>query len=552
MMLMACQSDDTTEQGGGLQSDGTVRVHLKVGVAGSETTRAWQDNDNAVQAEMMNVWTVVAVNDDNTSIDYNKVVSIWACKPKGDPDQEIDDFVELPAVGTYRFYSFANMSPDVVKDLLGLNPIAVDPGHVRTRAAGTKYDDGSRLGPGQTNENRNATGEVTSYATANDRFFENDNDYKPNEFYQIPFDAGVMISADAANSKTVNVAGNNFDVNAPQNGYGAKGIPMSNVQTINVTAETNKIELIVIRMLAKVELQVYNDGNTDVTIKSFTLQEVTKNMDNNLKLLPNLTLGANTMDNKHGDIQPNLASTVKTADLTLYPKEQEARVAKTGHKTTDGTPNPVTFTFYVNESAAPTNASGLFYLTLGVEVGEGPGKVFEYRHALINQKGSTTTDDDKWDWIARNDYRKIPIVLTDWQFRVEPLALAPIAGYPSGTLSSDALTATFSTGGPIALKPYVKKQTESAWRDFSDPEVQFVSVSWKIKGDATENPSGAGKMIMSPFVYDDASKYIIGELNNGITTSGTYETAITVTVKLGPTGSQYTYSFTCNVVLQVL
>ena len=466
-MLMACQSDDSTEQGGGLQSDGTVRVHLKVGVAGSKTTRAWTDKE-ADTKEMMNVWTVVAVNDAD-----NKVVSIWACKPKGEPDQEIDDYVELPAVGTYRFYSFGNMSPNVVMDLLGLNPIVVDPGSVRTRGVGKKYDDGST--PGQSND-RNATGNVTSYvsatATAGDTFFDDDNTYKPNEFCQIHFDEGVKISSDAANIRTVNVAGNNFDVDA-DNGYGAKGIPMSNAQTITVTPETTSIELIVIRMLAKIELQVFNDGNSDVTIKSFTLQEVTKNKDNNLKLLPNLTAGgANTMEYKHGDIQPNLGTAATTADLTLYPTADQGLVAKTGHKTTDGTPNPVTFTFYVNESAAPTNASGLFYLTLGIDMG---GGTVEYRHALIDQKGSTSDDDNKWNWIARNDYRKIPIVLTDWQFRIEPIALTPIAGYPAILLSSDALTATFSTGGPIALKPYVKKQTESAWRDFSDPEVQVVS-----------------------------------------------------------------------------
>lgn len=542
-MLMACQSDDTTEQGAGLQSDGTVRVHLKVGVAGSKTTRAWTDKE-ADTKEMMNVWTVVAVSDAD-----NKVVSIWACKPKGEPDQEIDDYVELPAVGTYRFYSFGNMSPNVVKSLI-YDPVVIS--GVRTRSAGKKYDDIS--GPGQTN-GRNATGSVASYvsATANDDFFTNDNNYKPNTFYQIEPGEGATVTTANINARTVNVAGNNFDVDA-DNGYGAKGIPMSNAQTITVTAETTSIELIVIRMLAKMELQLFNDGNSDVTIKSFTLQEVTKNADNNLKLLPRLTSGANTMDPVHSDLKPNLrtnntgAITAPTANLTLYPKGPEALVAKTGHKTTDGTPNPVTFTFYVNESAAPTNASGLFYLTLGIDMG---GGTVEYRHALINQKGSTTTDDDKWDYIARNDYRKIPIVLTDWQFRIEPIALTPIAGYPAILLSSDALTATFSTGGPIALKPYVKKQTESAWRDFSDPEVQFVSVSWKTKGDTTEDPYGASKMILSPFAYDDTSQYIIGELNNGITTSGTYETAITVTVKLGPTGSQYTYSFTCNVVLQV-
>lgn len=537
--FMACQSDDTTEQGAGLQSDGTVRVHLKVGVAGSKTTRAWTDKE-ADTKEMMNVWTVVAVSDAD-----NKVVSIWACKPKGEPDQEIDDYVELPAVGTYRFYSFGNMSPNVVKDLLGLNPIVV--GSVRTRGAGKKYDDGST--PGQSND-RNATGNVTSYvsATAGDPFYSDDNKYKPNEFHQISFDKGVMISSDAANARTVNVAGNNFDVDA-DNGYGAKGIPMSNAQTITVTAETTSIELIVIRMLAKIELQLFNDGNSDVTIKSFTLQDVTKNMDNNLKLLPNLTPGgANTMDYKHGDIQPNLGTAATTADLTLYPKGPEAEVKKTEHTKASG--NPVTFTFYVNESAAPTNASGLFYLTLGIDMG---GGTVEYRHALINQKGSTTIDNDKWDYIARNDYRKIPIVLTDWQFRIEPIAFTPIAGYPAKMLSSDALTATFSTGGMIALQPFVKKRTETTWRDFDDSEVNpGVGTSWNEsitwKNDNGSKVSGTDKIIKTPFTYDPVTKYIIGELNNDLSESK--KTAVTITMKLGTAPNQYTYSFTCDVNLQ--
>lgn len=538
--FMACQSDDTTEQGAGLQSDGTVRVHLKVGVAGSKTTRAWTDKE-ADTKEMMNVWTVVAVSD------ADKVVSIWACKPKGEPDQEIDDYVELPAVGTYRFYSFGNMSPNVVKDLLGLNPIVVDPGSVRTRAAGKKYDDGST--PGQSND-RNATGNVTSYvsATAGDTFYGDDNTYKPNEFHKIPFEEGVMISSDDANARTVNVAGNNFDVDA-DNGYGAKGIPMSNAQTITVTAETTSIELIVIRMLAKMELQLFNDGNSDVTIKSFTLQDVTKNKDNNLKLLPNLTAGgANTMDYKHGDIQPNLGTAATTADLTLYPKGPEAEVKKTEHTKASG--NPVTFTFYVNESAAPTNASGLFYLTLGIDMG---GGTVEYRHALINQKGSTTIDNDKWDYIARNDYRKIPIVLTDWEFRIEPIAFVPIAGYPAVLLSSDAQKATFSTGGMIALQPFVKKRTETTWRDFDDSEVNpGVGTSWNEsitwKNDNGSKVSGTDKIIKTPFTYDPVTKYIIGELNNDLSESK--KTAVTITMKLGTAPNQYTYSFTCDVNLQ--
>ncbi len=561
LLLTACQSDDTTGQGGGIQPDGKVRVRLNVGVEGSQRTRAWQDGDNAVTAEMMNVWTVVAVN--NTD---DKVVSIYACKPSGEPDQEIDNYVELPATGTYRFYSFANMSPKVVMSLLGIS----GSGDATAKSARTRGDNDDPTGGNEPNGGGNesgssasagtryqssgdAVGSVTSYMPAGttDDFCTNDNSYQQNKFYSIAFDASQTVTAASVENKTVNIAGNNFDVTATDNGFGAKGIPMSNVQTIAVTAETETIELIVIRMMAKIEVDVYNDGETDATIHSISLTEITKNADGNLKLLPNLSdAGHGSMEvTTHGDIQPNLPTNAPKGNMTLYPSSVQGAVSKTGHKykSTGEGQTPVKFIFYVNESSAPGNGSGLFYLSLGIKTGTGDEVV--YSHALINQKGKTTTDDDAWDYIARNDYRIIPVVLTDWQFRIEPIALAPIAGYPAMTLSSDGLKATFSTGGFIALQPYVKKRTDTEWRDFSNPEVQVQSVSWKTKGDATENPSGDGKMIKTPFAYDSSTYYIIGELNNNLS-SGTYTTAVTVTVKLGPSGSQFTYSFTCDVILQ--
>lgn len=551
--FMACQSDDTTEQGGGLQSDGTVRVHLKVGVAGSKTTRAWTDKE-ADTKEMMNVWTVVAVN--NTD---DKVVSIYACKPSGEPDQEIDNYVELPAVGTYRFYSFANMSPKVVMSLLGISGSgAATAKSARTREgnedpttgnepSGGGNEGGSSASAGTSYQSSgDAVGSVTSNMPAGttDDFCTNDNSYQQNKFYSIAFDASQTVTVASA----VNIAGNNFDVTADDNGFGAKGIPMSNVQTIAVTAETETIELIVIRMMAKIEVDVYNDGETDATIHSISLTEITKNADGNLKLLPNLSdAGHGSMEvTTHGDIQPNLPTNAPKGNMTLYPSSVQGAVSKTGHKSTGTGQTPVKFIFYVNESTAPTNSSDHYYLSLGIKTGSGSDVV--YSHALISDEGSSDDDHGKWNYIARNDYRVIPIVLTDWQFRIEPIAFVPIAGYPAVTLSSDALKATFSTGGFIALQPFVKKRTEATWRDFGDPEVEYVSVTW-TNSDGT-NVSGADKIVKTAFVYDDVSKYIIGELNHDKVTAGhTNKTAVTVTVKLGSSGSQYTYSFTCDVII---
>ena len=156
LLLTACQSDDTTGQGGGIQPDGKVRVRLNVGVEGSQRTRAWQDGDNAVTAEMMNVWTVVAVN--NTD---DKVVSIYACKPSGEPDQEIDNYVELPATGTYRFYSFANMSPKVVMSLLGIS----GSGDATAKSARTRGDNDDPTGGNEPNGGGNESGSSASAGT---------------------------------------------------------------------------------------------------------------------------------------------------------------------------------------------------------------------------------------------------------------------------------------------------------------------------------------------------------------------------------------------------
>ena len=168
-------------------------------------------------------------------------------------------------------------------------------------------------------------------------------------------------------------------------------------------------------------------------------------------------------------------------------------------------------------------------------------------HHDLTSNGIYGGQDGGFNVIRRNDWVHIPVVLTDWQFRVEPLAFVPIAGYPATLLSSDGLTATFSTGGMIALQLFIKKYTDSNWRDFGNSEVTLVDISWK-NSDGTI-VSGDNKIVKTDFAYDPVTKCIIGELNNGIS-SGTHKTTMTVKVKLGPPDSQFDYSFTFNIILQ--
>ena len=480
-LMTACSGDDAANGGETpTQNDGKIKVHLRVSAAGSETMRAWQDNENATDAEMMNVWTVVAVHDEGTNA--NKVAAIYACKPTGEPDREIDQIAELPNAGKYRFYSFANMSPKVVMNLLGI----AGSGAATMRGAGTSYPTGpndptqggnSETGGGNDNDNNSALGPVSNNgsATGIDNFITDDNTYTPNTFAEIAFNAGETVTDDKADAVTVNVAGNNFNLTA-HNGFGAKGIPMSNVQTLEVSDNTD-VELVVVRMMAKIELQIYNDkgSGNDVTVESLTLTDLTKNTDANLKLLPTL-VGHNTMNVlDHGDIKPNLNGTPATGSLTLYPNEP---VIASANNTTTGTPK--TFTFYVNESVRPTNAFNHFFLKIKL-AGEA-----EERYVLIDDKGSTTADDNKWDYIARNDYRVIPIVLDDYKLDMIPYDFPAIGVYPASVKEEDGIyTINFHDYGHFHLLPVVKKLSDSSVVPFvaTAPTGPYSSTSWGLIND---------------------------------------------------------------------
>ena len=468
-MLTACSSDDAAQGGGETLDNGSIKIHLRVVAAGSETMRAWQDNENATDAEMMNVWTVVAVNNAD-----DKVAKIYACKPSGEPDQEIDVIAELPSAGSYRFYSFANMSPKVVMNLLGISGSGNASG---MRDGGTSYDTNPPTGGGNDNDNNSALGSVTGNggATDVDDFITNDNTYGKNKLCDIEFTESTVTAA-SVEAKEVNVAGNNFNLTT-HNGFGARGIPMSNVQT-KIVSDGSNVELVVIRMMAKIELQVYNDKGSDVTVESFTLTDVTKNSDGNLKLLPSLSdAGHDVMTiPTHGDISPNLGTSTSKGDIKLYPN---GTVSASANNTTTGAPKK--FTFYVNESVKPTNAFSHFFLKIKLD-GEA-----EERYVLIDDKGSTTTDDNKWDYIARNDYRVIPIVLDDYKLDMIPYDFPAIGVYPASVKEEDGIyTINFHDYGHFHLQPVVKKVSDSSVVPFvaTAPTGTYGSTSWGLIDDS--------------------------------------------------------------------
>lgn len=233
---------------------------------------------------------------------------------------------------------------------------------------------------------------------------------------------------------TYTVNGNGFTPSSNQ------GIPMSNKQTLNITASDTEKDLIVIRMLAKMEVSFENKTGADATVQSFTISDITTNAANNLKLLPSLTSGANTMDAVHGDIQPNLYTSATASDYTVVVNKTIANNATE------------TVTFYINESTTPSNADGLFYLTVKMNN-------TDYRYALINQIGKSSADNDAWHYIARNDYRILPIVLDEYKLELIPYDFPPIGVYPVSVreIESDLYEMTFHDYGHFHLVPKVTK-----------------------------------------------------------------------------------------------
>lgn len=448
-LVTACTNDDAIEDN--TRKGEKVTVRLRISQAAPAMTRAGSttSDTNADPKELMNVWTVVITNTSGV------VQKILACEPL-EGDREIDPIettLELET-NTYNFYSFANISPEYVKYLLGI--IATEP-------------------------------------TSDDTFSSADQ----GEIVDItPSTPTTIINAEG---KTIGINGNYFDIDA-DNDFLSKGIPMSNIQTIGVTKPVEGtapqlIDLIVVRMLAKIKLQIYNDKASAITIESITLTDITKNASDNddkenLKLFPRYTYtngdenvfpGADEkVDYEHGDIRPNLTNEATKDVLKITPSSSGVTVLSASSSSSDpldpwtipasnysNDGAPLTITFYVNESENPKGenwdkaTSGTlqqfnhYFLKIKITGEE------EERYALIDDNG--TKEGEKWNYIARNDYRIIPIVLDDYKLDMIPYDFPAIGVYPASMKEEDGIyTITFHDYGHFHLQPQVTKYSDAS------------------------------------------------------------------------------------------
>ena len=433
----------------------------------------------------------------------------------------------------------------------------------------------------------NTSNEVVQIITGGENDMENTSTdmtghtYQSAEVTSQPLDAGTYRIYATANYDDGYSVGSTINLDETvkfTNGYSETNIPMTGkltnangtIKEVTVTngRQVDAGTLTVWRVMAKMQFEFTNESDTKIRIIGIEVDPINLASENgpgiylfskdNLESTENLAPGATPPTGEGITLPPAPSGEGKKSareDVGTF-RYQPTTIPLTLDAASGTNPTGTIF-FYVNESdgtfTTTQNQYSLRFKVQRLKAGKSGENADDWYEQEIRY-GVTTHHDltDAGDYggnkggfnvIRRNDWIHIPIILTDWQFRVEPIAFAPIAGYPATLLSSDALTATFSTGGMIALQPFVKKKGDNTWLDYSDTRITNLSVTWKNSNGV--NVSGNDKIVKTAFAYDPVTRSIIGELNNNLG-SGTYMTTFTVNAQL----DNYPYSFTFNVILQ--
>lgn len=300
---------------------------------------------------------------------------------------------------------------------------------------------------------------------------------------------------------------NNMKYKMNGNGFDAtiSGIPMSNEQTLTVNQDgtTDKTNLWVVRMLAKVTLQFKNPSSTPLVINDITLSDVTSNpstdvnTDGNIMLLP-----------KHSDVSGTSGAT-GSSNLTGADKDQvkcipnlvrQAATENYTYKLTKTIPAKVDkyeteneISFYVNESEAG-NTSKYFIINLNTSAGV-------KRYALFQD----------WTTIARNDHHILPISLDDYKLKFDVQSFTAIGLYPS--IRDNGTTLSYTCYYPeeeFHIQPKVVKGDDT---DVSGT-IDYNKVKWELIQEDGMNDEAAA---------EDNAKLVFKTLPSWNTTTGYFE-----------------------------
>lgn len=328
--------------------------------------------------------------------------------------------------------------------------------------------------------------------------------------------------------------GNGFNVNDPD----CKGIPMSNKQevTVDASGKTDKNELWVVRMLAKVTLQFKNPSSTPLVINDITISDITSNpsadvnTEGNIMLLPKHsdasgtsgTTGSSNLTGADKDLVKCIPNLVKQAATENY--TYKLSPSKTIPASTDTYKPENEISFYVNESAAG-NTSKYFIINLNTSAGV-------KRYALFKD----------WTTIARNDHHILPISLDDYKLKFDVQSFSAIGLYPS--IRDNGTTLSYTCYYPeeeFHIQPKVVKADDS---DVSGT-IDYTNVKWELiqedgMADATAATANAQKVFKVLPSWNSTTGYFEGTFNDNKADKQSALYQVTVPVP-GETGKYLTY-----------
>ena len=389
-ILMGCVPDANPAIDSGDSSDGATRqVEICLGVA-SDATAGTRAGSDYTDVNMQA--GELMKNWIIVMVDAdNRIVDIVANGPydAGETERSQDSFWKRMKQGTYTFYSFANLTP---------SEIGID-----------TYRVGDTL-PAGFFEQMKCSVKIPSLVFA-DHWSDFGNDYFP------------------------------------------RGIPMSNKQVVTIGKNTKAVNLEVIRMVAKVVLQLTNNTDHDITFKGLTLSDVTPDVAGNLMLLP----GKDETD-EQGIVH------VSDANLATIQKQTVAYTSMalgTGHDYVVKHSAVTNICFYINESKA-TDENKYHILQLQTIDSDNSSTVINRRLAMLN-----------WSKICRNDYRVIPIKLDDYSIEWKVQSFTPIGVLPQIEDDGENLTITMGYYGEFHIIPKVRQLSTGYYS-----AVQSGSFSW--------------------------------------------------------------------------
>lgn len=308
------------------------------------------------------------------------------------------------------------------------------------------------------------------------------------------------------------------------NGFDAtiSGIPMSNEQTliVNQDGTTDKTNLWVVRMLAKVTLKFKNPSSTDLVIKDITISDITKNSSENgdkenIKLLPNHT----DADKDQVVCTPNLVGQTATESYQYTLPSPKTIAANTSDYTEENE-----ISFYVNESAAG-NTSKYFIINLKTSAGV-------KRYALFKD----------WTTIARNDHHILQIKLDDYKLKFDVQSFTAIGLYPS--IRDNGTTLSYTCYYPeeeFHIQPIVVKADDSK----VSGNIDYTNVKWELiqedgMSDATAAKKNASLVFKTLPSWKQTTGYFEGIFNDDKADKQSALYQVTVPVP-GETGKSLTY-----------